>query len=303
MKLSCLFGHKWEGCKCQRCGKLRDEEHKWNYCKCLKCGKVRDEEHNFTYRKKDENTCVATCRKCKKIVEQPHDWNSCECKKCGATCHDYQPIPDSCKKKCTKCGDIKMNKHEYIAVEGKCKKVCKYCGAEYWEPEHTWAPVSGKCEEKCKVCGETRTIPHQYLGGKCTRCGMEDPNAFIKSCKYKDGVWANSKNMSIKYHSFTNEQQAKLIQQMNLMDMADFLTRTAANKDIVWLSSQMVHKLLGEAEMGHHTLVCDALKTIGMSNAISVYMNASIAAKESVLTSIMLKYANKERNLFADHTV
>ena len=38
-----LLGHKWTGCKCDRCGELRDEEHDWNGCTCRICGKVLDE--------------------------------------------------------------------------------------------------------------------------------------------------------------------------------------------------------------------------------------------------------------------
>lgn len=56
MKLLCLLGHKWNYCKCSRCGELRDENHKWDYCKCEICGKARDENHN---------------------------WDGCKCKKCG----------------------------------------------------------------------------------------------------------------------------------------------------------------------------------------------------------------------------
>ncbi len=30
MKWRCLFGrHNWNGCRCERCGKTRDEQHDW----------------------------------------------------------------------------------------------------------------------------------------------------------------------------------------------------------------------------------------------------------------------------------
>ena len=51
MGLKCLFGHKWDGCKCERCGKLRDEQHDWEGCKCKRCGKIRDEQHDWNGRK------------------------------------------------------------------------------------------------------------------------------------------------------------------------------------------------------------------------------------------------------------
>lgn len=36
-----LFGHKWNGCKCERCTKIRDEQHDWSLCKCTLCGKTQ----------------------------------------------------------------------------------------------------------------------------------------------------------------------------------------------------------------------------------------------------------------------
>ena len=43
--MACLFGHKWNGCKCEKCGKVRDEGHEFvsvpgsSKTKCAKCGK------------------------------------------------------------------------------------------------------------------------------------------------------------------------------------------------------------------------------------------------------------------------
>lgn len=37
--MACLFGHKWNGCKCEKCGKVRDIGHSWNGCVCKTCGK------------------------------------------------------------------------------------------------------------------------------------------------------------------------------------------------------------------------------------------------------------------------
>ena len=56
--MACLFGHKWNGCKCEKCGKIRDTDHQWDGCKCLNCGKTRDEGHDW----KD-----GKCTKCGKI--------------------------------------------------------------------------------------------------------------------------------------------------------------------------------------------------------------------------------------------
>ena len=37
--MACLFGHKWDGCRCTKCGKTRDEGHAWDGCVCTACGK------------------------------------------------------------------------------------------------------------------------------------------------------------------------------------------------------------------------------------------------------------------------
>ena len=61
MGLTCkLFGHKWTGCKCERCGATRDAGHFWNGCTCARCGKVRDELHDWH---------AGKCRRCGKEKE------------------------------------------------------------------------------------------------------------------------------------------------------------------------------------------------------------------------------------------
>ena len=40
MSIMCIIAsHNWNGCKCERCGKLRNESHKWVDHKCSICGK------------------------------------------------------------------------------------------------------------------------------------------------------------------------------------------------------------------------------------------------------------------------
>jgi len=38
MSSKCLFGHQWNGCKCRKCGKTRNEQHFWQNGKCSMCG-------------------------------------------------------------------------------------------------------------------------------------------------------------------------------------------------------------------------------------------------------------------------
>ncbi len=41
--MACLFGHKWDGCKCSKCGETRNEQHTWRNGKCGVCGKTQQE--------------------------------------------------------------------------------------------------------------------------------------------------------------------------------------------------------------------------------------------------------------------
>lgn len=112
--MACLFGHKWNGCKCDKCGKVRDEQHDWDLCrgKCNRCGKTRDEQH---------------------------DWDGCKCKRCGTTRntgHELQTVPgeESTKKmKCMKCGlVIERTRYQIVTTNteipqsqvGEVKQMC-----------------------------------------------------------------------------------------------------------------------------------------------------------------------------------
>lgn len=62
--MACLFGHQWDGCKCGKCGKTRDEGHNFirhdnNDCKCERCGKQIP--HNYV---KDANNEWDVCTRC-----------------------------------------------------------------------------------------------------------------------------------------------------------------------------------------------------------------------------------------------
>jgi len=48
MSIKCNIGvHKWKGCKCSSCGKMRNEQHLWDGCVCIECGKNRDAYHSW----------------------------------------------------------------------------------------------------------------------------------------------------------------------------------------------------------------------------------------------------------------
>jgi len=45
--MACIFFHKWVGCKCEKCGEVRDTGHEWEGCKCKVCGTVRNTGHDW----------------------------------------------------------------------------------------------------------------------------------------------------------------------------------------------------------------------------------------------------------------
>ena len=73
MGIGCLFGHKWNGCTCARCGTVRDQEHSWQT---------------------EDGKCEAKCAICGRVSEMPHKWEHDEwsleekCAVCGRTRKD-----------------------------------------------------------------------------------------------------------------------------------------------------------------------------------------------------------------------
>ena len=138
MSLKCLFGHQWNGCKCER------------------CGKIRDEGHNFV---PVAGKCIEKCTICGKECTVSHQWNKCKCKVCGQT-----RITGS------------LNDHDFPYINGELSCTCTICGynAGKW---HHWeySYVKGQAGHKrvCSICGATDTFEHYFENGKCTYCGFE----------------------------------------------------------------------------------------------------------------------------------
>ena len=133
MGMSCLFGHKWNGCKCTRCGKQRDTGHSFSNCECTICGKANG---------------------------QGHQWNKkCKCAVCGKTritndlnAHNFPYINNELSCTCVDCGFNagKWHQWEYSYVIG--------------QPSH---------KRVCKICGTTDESEHYFEKGKCKYCGYE----------------------------------------------------------------------------------------------------------------------------------
>jgi len=80
MTIKCFFGfHKWNDCKCTRCGKHRDKQHEWDDCKCTRCGKV---QHEFDLIESYEEEYVNPIDSGRRRTDE---YSIYKCKKCGRT--------------------------------------------------------------------------------------------------------------------------------------------------------------------------------------------------------------------------
>lgn len=117
MGLACAFGfHQWDGCKCTKCGKTRDEGHDWSKdCeKCSRCGAIK---------------------------VNAHQWDGCRCTKCVAENHDWSK---DCEK-CFKCGKTRDGGHDW-------SRNCEYCSKcdKHMPNAHQWE------DYKCIKCGRPK---------------------------------------------------------------------------------------------------------------------------------------------------
>lgn len=79
--MDCLFKHRWTNCKCERCGKIRDNEHDFRaidgICeeKCVICGKTHEIEHQWE---------GCRCKRCGQTRDTGHNWDGERCTICSA---------------------------------------------------------------------------------------------------------------------------------------------------------------------------------------------------------------------------
>ena len=192
--MGCLF-HKWDGCRCSRCGELRDTRHYWAGCRCRTCGKQRDEGHEW-------NGC--TCRICGKRRNEGHDWNGCTCRICGKRredAHEWiwtaanQSIEDEyCFQQCRYCGKTRgLTHHDYQPVPGESAQICIRCGHLY-NPSQPQAAVSGPCipVHEANNAGEPQerkpavSAPDQRIKGPHTHRWEEIPGSRVYQVDRKD---------------------------------------------------------------------------------------------------------------------
>ncbi|MBR6999074.1 MAG: hypothetical protein IKI01_00485 [Lachnospiraceae bacterium] len=152
MKIRCLFGHKWNGCICERCGETRDEGHSFQVL---------------------EGSCKTKCIRCGADGPGQHKWNrggnGCKCTSCGATrnttdlnAHNFPYVYDphhlvtGAKHRSCTCAD------------------CGWCDDKFGHVyDYSYEPGSSQHKGVCTICGKTIMSRHNFNYGICTYCGYK----------------------------------------------------------------------------------------------------------------------------------
>ena len=175
MALLCVFGiHKWQGCKCLRCNRTRDEQHDWHGCKCSSCGMKRDEAHTW-------DGCK--CSSCGMKRDEAHAWDGCICTVCGKKRAEGHTIANH---KCTRCGYIEA--HEHVYKNGHCT----VCGAA--DARRLMDTAHGKAVEWWASAGSAKSRVRGYAICDGLDCGRHIPpgEGYLRESFLKDVMGLDS---------------------------------------------------------------------------------------------------------------
>ena len=75
--MACLFGHRWNGCKCNICGEKRDEGHDWQYGECRRCGMRQEDSNNYAVQLMDHGSYVLAILCFRNIEARPLHRRDC----------------------------------------------------------------------------------------------------------------------------------------------------------------------------------------------------------------------------------
>lgn len=117
--------------------------HRWDACRCARCGAERDKGHRF---EKLENVCREKCQVCGKEEKIPHAWNRCVCTQCAKVRdknHDWMYTTE-CERICRLCGE-ESAEHLWQPMERgmdrcrQCGKLHKLTPEEILQRDEEWA--------------------------------------------------------------------------------------------------------------------------------------------------------------------
>lgn len=123
--------------------------HRWNGCRCTRCGAQRDTDHAF---ERAEGKCLNVCTLCGKEEEAEHLWHHCSCTHCGQTRdedHDWFATSE-CEEVCHLCGKERSS-HAYVPHERGVDK-CRYCGKVHHLSPEEIAQRDAEWEENGMGC-------------------------------------------------------------------------------------------------------------------------------------------------------
>lgn len=151
-----------------------------------------------------------------------HDYDdNFRCKRCNYqhvhAMTDWMFEPDDYSTHYRVCGDmckinedgsnaiIEIENHEFAYDENSKKMICKKCGCEKAHT-HEWSEwiewnkegCSQKHRRKCSICSKEEYEAHEYLGGKCTKCGYET-DIYKRYAKYTALYKKSNKNVNVFY--------------------------------------------------------------------------------------------------------
>ena len=105
-----VLGHRWDACRCIRCGTQREEGHRWSLA---------------------EGICEQQCQVCGKEEAVACQWHHCACKHCGSLRdkhHDWMDT-SSCEQVCRICGKERAS-HNWQPLRRGMDQ-CKHCGKQH----------------------------------------------------------------------------------------------------------------------------------------------------------------------------
>ena len=128
-----LFGHRYEHCRCTRCGAQRDEGHVWVEA---------------------EGKCEHTCEICGKTESVPHDWFHCRCKRCEEQRdeHHLWLKHGKCEQVCRICGEERQTHDWRHADRGldrcaACGKTHRLTAEEIAKRDEEWSATDEYADE------------------------------------------------------------------------------------------------------------------------------------------------------------
>lgn len=175
--MACLFGHKWNGCTCKKCGVTR---HQWE----------------------EKNACIKECKLCGEQIAE-HKFEHCKCAKCGEILDRYHKYDKNGV--CSVCGkhEERIISEKVVTITGtpviyiEVKRYCAECGVptkrlvKAQRNGHRFSDECTVCKDipLCPLCGQYTSYVGVMKDGLVTSPDM--PDATIKCVRCNRTILEN----------------------------------------------------------------------------------------------------------------